>query len=72
MEVEVTGGGERRLVRGVPVGGIPVGEAAYIREMLRVRAEEVVSDIDTSVAQLHHSPHHEWSSPYYCLQPIYA
>ena len=50
------------------VGGVPVGDDAYVDEAVRVVGEGVESYIDTTVTQLHSHPHHLAASMYHAAQ----
>ena len=56
--------GER--VAGVMIGGVPVGEDTYVQEVMRRKADEIVSYIDTTVSSLRDRPHSAWSALFYC------
>ena len=53
---------------GVMVGGVPVGDAAYVDEAVRVLGEGIESYIDTTVTQLQLHPHHLAASLYHAAQ----
>lgn len=66
---EVTDDGEprERQVRGVMVGGVPLGTPDYICASLTVEVDGIVSYIDSTVSQLlADSPHAVWAALYYC------
>ena len=57
------------MAHGVIVGGVPIGEPAFVAEHMRREADEIVSYIQKTVTQLHDSPGSalfllqcEWSS----------
>ena len=56
--------GER--VMGVMIGGVPVGEPAYVQEVMRRKADEIVSYIDHTVSSLRDHPHSAWAALQYC------
>ena len=56
---------------GIMVGGVPIGTSEFVAEHVRVRAEEIVGQITETISQLHSSPHHAWSTIYYCLAPLF-
>ena len=56
------------VAHGVMVGGVPIGETAYVLEALRVEAAEIVSYIETTVSELRDHPHYLWFILYYCGQ----
>ena len=53
---------------GVMVGGMPVGDAAYVDEAVRVLGEGIESYIDTTVTQLQLHPYHLAASLYHAAQ----
>ena len=53
---------------GVIVGGVPIGEPAFVAEHMRREADEIVSYIQKTVTQLHDSPHALWAALYYSAQ----
>ena len=59
------GGG---VAHGVIVGGVPIGEPAFVAEHMRREADEIVSYIQKTVTQLHDSPHALWAALYYSAQ----
>jgi len=48
------------------VGGVPIGEPAFVLEVLRRKADEIVSYIDTTMSSLRDHPHSAWASVFYC------
>ena len=61
-EVAAAGGG---VARGLQVGGVPLGDAAYMARMMDDKAAEIESYINLTVDQLRAEPHHLWACLYY-------
>ena len=57
-----------RWAAGIIVGGLPIGEIAYVHDWMRVKVKEVLELIAKTVDELHSSPHALWSCIYYSLQ----
>jgi len=52
---------------GLLVGGVPIGAAEYVGEVLRQEVDGIVSYIEQTVSQLHADSRHAcWASLYYC------
>ena len=51
---------------GVMIGGVPVGEPAYVQEVMRRKADEIVSYIVHTVSSLRDHPHSAWAALQYC------
>ena len=55
--------------RGVMVGGVPVGEEAFVTEVIRQEGEAVVSYIEKTLLELRGSDHYGlWACLQYCCQ----
>ena len=61
-------GGEPRQVRGITVGGVPVGEEDFEMEWMARRGAAVAGYITSTREQLRHLPGHLWAILFYCLQ----
>ena len=59
---------EGRQVRGIIVGGVPVGEEDYEMEWMARRGAAVAGYITSTREQLRHLPGHLWAILFYCLQ----
>jgi len=68
---EQVGSGYGPDAHGVMVGGVPVGEDEYVREVMRRKADEIVSYIETTMSSLRDHPHSAWAALYYtCAQRL--
>ena len=50
------------FTHGVMIGGVPVGDDAYVLEVMRRKADEIVSYIDDTMTELRDHPHAAWAS----------
>ena len=68
-EAGVTLGGvdtaENGFMRGIQVGGIPLGDPGYMAYAMGEKATEIESYINNTVNQLRSEPHHLWTCLYY-------
>ena len=55
--------GERAI--GIMIGGVPVGEDDFVYEVMRRKADEIVSYVDHTLSSLRDRPHSAWASLYY-------
>ena len=53
---------------GLMVGGVPIGDNAFVYDALLTKAYDVVNYVDTTAARLRDHPHALWASLYYCCQ----
>jgi hypothetical protein len=60
--------GEPRQVRGITMGGVPVGKEDYETEWMARRGATVAGYITSTREQLRHLPGHLWAILFYCLQ----
>ena len=63
VPIGATGG-----ARGIIVAGVPIGENAYVAEVLRHKADEIIEYIDATTERLREHPHALWAALYYCCQ----
>ena len=54
---------------GIMVGGVPIGEPAFVTEVMRARVAGDVSYIETTVTQLRDQPHAAWAALFYSCAP---
>ena len=47
------------------IGGVPVGEDDFVYEVMRRKADEIVSYVDHTLSSLRDRPHSAWASLYY-------
>jgi hypothetical protein len=52
---------------GILVAGVPIGTAEFVAQHVQRKGEEIVSQINDTIARLHFSPHHAWAALFYCL-----
>ena len=51
------------------IGGVPVGEDDFVFEVMRRKADEIVSYVDHTMSTLRDRPHSAWASLYYSSVP---
>lgn len=54
---------------GIMVGGVPIGEPAFVTEVMRALVAGDVSYIETTVTQLRDQPHAAWAALFYSCAP---
>lgn len=54
---------------GVMVGGVPIGEPAFVTAVMRAKTAEIVSYIQKTISELRDKPHAAWVALFYSCAP---